>query len=47
MKNRSKKKFIEPELRPEFIEKMKEIEKEGPGEAFNSIEELRTLIQSD
>jgi len=35
-----------PELRPEYIEKIKRIEKEGYGETFRSIEELRKKIES-
>ena len=37
--------LLEPELRPEFIEKIKKIEKEGYGKTFNSIEELRRRIE--
>lgn len=36
--------FLEPELRPEFIEEMKEIEKEK-GIPFRNIKELRALIE--
>lgn len=35
--------FLEPELRPEYLEKLKKIEKEGNFIKFNSIEELRKL----
>jgi len=38
--------MLEPELRPEYIEKLKKIEKEGYGETFNSIEELRNSIET-
>jgi len=38
--------ILEPELRPEYIEKIKRIEKEGYGETFRSIEELRRKIES-
>lgn len=34
------------EVRPEYIEKLKKIEKEGYGPAFRSIEELRKKIVS-
>lgn len=37
--------FLEPELRPEYIGKLKEIEKEGYGRTFSSIEELRNSIE--
>jgi len=37
--------FLEPELRPEYIGKLKEIEKEGYGRTFSSIEELRDSIE--
>jgi len=37
--------IIEPELRPEYLEKLKKIEEEGYGETFNSIEELRQKIE--
>lgn len=33
--------ILEPELRPEYLKKLERIEKEGYGETFNSIEELR------
>ena len=38
--------FLEPELRPEYLEKLKKIEKEGYGETFSSIEELKALVES-
>ena len=37
--------IIEPELRPEYLEKLRRIEKEGYGETFKSIEELRKKIE--
>lgn len=37
--------FLEPELRSEYIEKLKKIEKEGYGETFSSIEQLRKKIE--
>ncbi len=36
--------FLEPELRPEYIEKINKIEKEGYGETFRTIDELRKKI---
>ena len=38
--------FLEPELRPEYLEKLKKIEKEGYGKEFSSIDELRKHIES-
>ncbi|MFH1452085.1 MAG: DUF2683 family protein [archaeon] len=38
--------FLEPELRPEFVERLKKIEREGYTETFNSIEELRSRIEN-
>lgn len=38
--------LMEPGLRPEYIEKIKRIEKEGYSETFRSIEELRRKIES-
>ena len=38
--------LMEPELRLEYIEKIKRIEKEGDGETFNFIEELRKKVES-
>ena len=38
-------KFLEPELRPEYLEKLRKIEKEGYGEAFKSIKQLRKKIE--
>jgi hypothetical protein len=40
------KNFLEPELRPEYLEKLKKIEKEGYGETFSSINELRKKIEA-
>jgi len=37
--------FLEPELRPEYLKKLEKIEKEGYGETFSSIEELRNSIE--
>jgi hypothetical protein len=37
--------FLEPELRPEYIEKLEKIRKEK-GIRFNNINELRNLIES-
>lgn len=37
--------ILEPELRPEYLEKLKRIEKEGYGETFKSIAELRRKIE--
>ncbi len=38
--------ILEPELRPEYIKKLKKIEKEGYSETFSSIAELRKKIES-
>ncbi len=38
--------LLEPELRPEYIKKLKKIEKEGYSETFSSIAELRKKIES-
>jgi hypothetical protein len=37
--------FLEPELRPEYIEKLQKIEKEGYGKTFSSVEQLRKKIE--
>ncbi len=37
--------FLEPELRPEYLEKLQKIRKEGHSEIFKSIEELRRKIE--
>ncbi|MEK6829173.1 MAG: DUF2683 family protein [Nanoarchaeota archaeon] len=38
--------FLEPELRPEYIDKIRKIEKEGKFISFNSIDELRKSIEN-
>ena len=38
--------ILEPELRPEFIQKIKKIEKEGKFKTFKNIEELRKDIEN-
>ena len=38
--------ILEPELRPEYIQKLKKIEKEGKFISFSSIEELRKSIEN-
>jgi len=38
--------LLEPTLRPDFVEKLSKIEKEGYGRTFSSIKELRTKIES-
>jgi hypothetical protein len=38
-------KILEPELRPEYLKKLGKIKKEGYGEIFNSIDELRRKIE--
>ena len=38
--------FLEPELRPEYLERLKKIDKEGEFISFNSIEELRESIEN-
>ncbi len=38
--------FLEPELRPEYVEKLKKIDKEGKFIRFNSIDELRESIEN-
>lgn len=37
--------ILEPQLRPEYLKKLKRIEEEGYGETFKSIEELRRKIE--
>jgi hypothetical protein len=37
--------IIEPELRPEYLERLKKIEEEGYGETLNSIKQLRKKIE--
>ena len=38
--------ILEPELRPEFIQKIKRIEKEGKFKTFKSVDELRKHIEN-
>lgn len=38
--------FLEPELNPDFIKKMRKIDEEGKFISFNSIEELRESIEN-
>ena len=38
--------FLEPELRPEYIKKLRKIEKNGKFISFSSIEELRNSIEN-
>ena len=38
--------ILEPELRPEYIEKLKRIEKEGKFISFSSIDGLRKSIEN-
>ena len=38
--------FLEPELRPEYVEKIKNIEKKGKFLKFNNIEEFRKHIEN-
>ena len=38
--------ILEPELRPEFIQRIKRIEKEGKFKTFKSVEELRKDIEN-
>ncbi len=38
--------FLEPELRPEFVKKIKSLEKNGTFKEFNSIEELKKEIEN-
>jgi len=37
--------FLELELRPEYIEKLQKIEKEGYEKTFSSVEQLRKKIE--
>jgi len=37
--------ILEPELRPEYVNKLKKIQKEGYGKTFSSIEELRIELK--
>jgi len=38
--------FLEPELRPEYVKKLRKIQKEGKFIRFNSIEELRKSVEN-
>lgn len=38
--------FLEPELRPEYLEKLMRIDKEGEFISFKSIDELRKSIEN-
>lgn len=38
--------FLEPELRPEYVDKLKKIEKEGNFMKFDSIEALKKSIEN-
>ena len=38
--------ILEPELRPEYLEKLKKIEKEGNFISFDSIEALKNSIEN-
>ncbi len=38
--------FLEPELKPEYIEKLEKIEKDGKFMRFSSIDELRDSIEN-
>jgi len=37
--------LLGPELRPEYVEKLKLIEKEGYGNKFTSVEQLRKKVE--
>jgi len=37
--------FLEPELKPEYLDKLRKIQQEGYSETFNSIEQLRRKIE--
>jgi len=39
--------FLEPELRPEYLEKLRELEKGSFSKTFSSIEEFRRHIESN
>ena len=39
--------FLEPELRPEYLKKLEKIKKEGYGETFSSIDQLRKKIEKN
>ncbi len=38
--------FLEPELKPEFVEKIRRIEKEGKFHRFKSLNELRRAVEN-
>lgn len=38
--------FLDPELRPEYIDKLQKIEKEGKFMKFGSIEELKRSVEN-
>jgi len=38
--------ILEPELRPEFVQEMKNLEKEGKFTTFNSIEDLKKSVEN-
>ncbi len=38
--------FLEPELKPEYLEKLEKIRKEGYGKTFSSIAQLRKKIEN-
>lgn len=40
------KEILEPELRPEFIQKINRIEEEGKFKTFNSVDELRNYTEN-
>jgi len=44
--NKFEEELLEPELRPEFIQKIKRIEKEGKFKTFKNIEELKRDIEN-
>ena len=44
--NKFEEKLLEPELRPEFIQKIKRIEREGKFKTFKNIEELKRDIEN-
>ncbi len=46
IKETIREKIFEPELRPEYIKRLKAIQKEGYGETFSSILQLRKKIES-
>ena len=47
MAEQYEKELLEPQLRPEYIEKLKRIEKEGYGEKCSSIEQLKKKIEKE